>query len=229
MKRSFIEGDYYHVFNRGNGKQAIFFDDRDFVRFLFLILYFQSPVGIENICRHVNCFLKKGKFDIPENRTKEIVEKRFVELTNFILMPNHFHLNLKELKAGGISKYMQKILNGYTKYVNKKNHAVGHIFQGPFKLVHVENDPQITYLSAYIHNNARDLKEWNEKEEFYPWSSFQDYVTENRWGELLKTDIIKNQFSTNQEYKLFVANCGAKECSTSDVEHCLQRAKFVLI
>ncbi|MDP2909603.1 MAG: transposase [bacterium] len=210
-KEKFVVGEYYHSLNRGNGKQPIFFEDRDMIRFLFSILYFQSPVNLFNISRQVSHFAKNQKFKVPEDIFRKIIKSRYVELTAFILMPNHFHLTVKELEKGGISKYMQRILNSHTKYRNAKNKSTGHLFQGPFKSIHVEDDPQLLYLSAYIHNNVRELKGWEGKEELYPWSSFQDYVGDNRWGELLKTDIIKNQFKNAEEYKLFVKNSGAKE------------------
>ena len=75
-------------------------------------------------------------------------------------MPNHFHLILQEVKEGGISQYMQRVLNAYTKYYNKKYEISGHLFQGPYKSVHIKDDPQLLYLSAYIHNNVRELKSW---------------------------------------------------------------------
>lgn len=43
-KTPIAKGEYYHIFNRGNNKQTIFLDKRDKVRFLFLIIYFQSYI-----------------------------------------------------------------------------------------------------------------------------------------------------------------------------------------
>ena len=47
-KTSIVEGEYYHVLARGVNKQKIFFDKRDYSRFLFYILFYQSPVSIQN-------------------------------------------------------------------------------------------------------------------------------------------------------------------------------------
>jgi len=210
-KEPIIEGEYYHILNRGNNKQLIFKDQRDQIRFLFLILYLQSPVNLRNISRQVDCFAKNGSFKVPKDVVEEIINNRYVELVSFTLMPNHFHLIVRELKEGGISNYMLRILGGYTKYINTKNEISGHLFQGTFKSVHIKDDPQLLYSSAYLHNNVRELKNWNGKEHLYPWSSFQDYVKENRWGELLKTDIILDQFLNKEKYKSFVQNSGAKE------------------
>jgi len=213
-KEKIIQGEYYHVFNRGNNKQNIFKDQKDWIRLLFLIIYFQSPLNLRNISRQVYYFAKNEIFSLPEKTIKEIIDGRYVELIAFTLMPNHFHLILKELKVNGISRYMQRILNSYTKYFNTKNETSGHLFQGPFKIIHIEDDPQLLYLSAYIHRNIREIKNWTGKEHIFSYSSFKDYIGENRWGELLKTDIIKNQFSDRKKYKLFVDSSGAK-----DVQH----------
>ena len=150
-------------------------------------------------------------FDISEKTVDGITESRHVELVGFVLMPNHFHLILHELEEGGISKYMQRVSNAYTKYFNTKYKSSGHLFQGAYKMVHMESDPQILYLSAYVHNNVRELKGWNKKEHLYRWSSYQDFIKENRWGELLKTDIILDQFPNKEKYKTFVQKSGAKE------------------
>ena len=200
-------GEYYHVFNRGNNKQNIFFDNRDWIRFLFLVLYLQSPVNFSQIGRSVSSYIKRSVFGVS---TERIIKDRYVELVGFTLMPNHFHLIVREFKENGISQYMQRILNAYTKYFNTKHEKAGHLFQGPFKIVHIEDNEQLLHLSAYVHRNQREIKQWENREYEFPWSSYRDYVVENRWGELLKQQIIIEQFSTIQEYKEFVDTSGTK-------------------
>ena len=57
---------------------------------------------------------------------------------------------------------------------------------------------------AYIHLNPKDLNVWKRKEHKYPWSSFQDYAAENRWGKLLGTDFALDYFDSDKnEFKLF--------------------------
>jgi len=76
-------------------------------------------------------------FNIDEEDIKKSLGKRQVELAAFSLMSNHFHLVVKELVDGGVSKYLQKMLNAYTKYFNTKYKKSGHLFQGPFRAVHI--------------------------------------------------------------------------------------------
>ncbi|MFH1393069.1 MAG: hypothetical protein ABIG73_01650, partial [Patescibacteria group bacterium] len=57
----------------------------------------------------------------------------------------------------------------------------------------------------------REISEWKNKEHIYPWSSYQDYLKNNRWGELLKQDIILEQFSNKKEYNDFIKSSSAKK------------------
>ena len=202
-------GEYYHIYNRENKRQPIFLDNRDRARFLFLILYFQSPITVHSIGNHITHFLKHRVFEL--RKTFKIIASRNIELIMFTLMPNHFHLGLKEIQEGGISRYMQKILNAYTKYFNTKYKTSGHLFQGPYQAVHMENNTQLLHLSAYIHKNPKKIKEWSNKIDQYPWSSYQDYVKKNRWNELLKPEIILEQFNSKINYKKFIKTSTAKE------------------
>ena len=94
-------------------KHSIFESDQDRLRFLFTLLHFQSPVVFNNISYDVKNFTKaffKGHSVLTK---KELVEEinisRTVELLGFALMPNHFHLIIKEVLAGGISTFMQRV------------------------------------------------------------------------------------------------------------------------
>ncbi|OGZ28131.1 MAG: hypothetical protein A2835_00380 [Candidatus Niyogibacteria bacterium RIFCSPHIGHO2_01_FULL_45_28] len=205
------EGEYYHIFGRGNNKQNVFVGDADYIRFLFLIFHFQSPKNFENIGRFVKYFVKHGVFNIDRDVIEDIMRDRFVELAAFSLMPNHYHLLVRAIEDDGIAKYMQRVLNSFTKYFNTKHKRSGHLFQGPYGAKHVENNKQLLHLSAYIHKNPTELHDWQNAEIKYPWSSYQDLVVDNRWGSLLFSEIILNQFSNKGEYHNFVRNSGVKE------------------
>lgn len=210
-KLKFTAGEYYHIYNRGNDKKQIFFTKADYARFLFLILYFQAPIPIRNISRQITHFMRHSAFDNDLIAIKEILRERNVEVVSFTLMPNHFHCLVRALSDEGVSQYMQRVLDAYTKYFNTKNEKNGHVFQGPFQAVPVETNEQLLYVSAYIHRNQRELPKWKNKEYLYLWSSYQDYVHKNRWGELLKTSRILEQFSSPDEYQKLVETSGAKE------------------
>ncbi len=209
-KTRITPGEHYHIYNRGNDKQLIFRDNKDRARFLFLILYFQAPVYFENIRRFIAPLERETVVPLKEKLLHDFAKKRAVLLENFALMPNHFHLLAYELSAGGISRYMQRALNSYTKYFNAKYHRSGHLFEGTFQVVHIKTNKQLLHVSAYIHRNPREIKIWGGKEHLFPWSSFRDFVGDNRWGKFLHKDILMEQFENNKEYLRFVNSSPAK-------------------
>ncbi len=138
----------------------------------------QSPKTFSKIGRNVTKYIQDDNFDIDYEDTNEVKTKRYVDLVSFCLMPNHFHLCLQEHIKGGISTYMHKISTAYAKYYTTKYEHEGHLFQGTFKAVHILDNEQLTYLTAYIHRNPREIKEWRNKEDIYPWSSYQGTVAQ---------------------------------------------------
>ena len=196
------------MYNRAVNKQFIFHDINDYVRFLFLILYFQSPVKFPQVGRFVKQFVKSSAFDTGDE--EGVIKKRTVELVAFCIMPNHFHLFVKEVDEGGIAAYMQRVLTAYSKYYNTKYTKSGHVFQGPYRAVHIGDNRQLLHLSAYIHRNPREISKWFRKEEQYPWSSYQDFIGNNRWDDLLVQDIILGQFKNKEKYQHFVKTSPAK-------------------
>lgn len=213
MKRKHrFEGEQplFHIFNRGVEKRDIFLDDSDRKRFLLLLCILQGDVFFNHISRLAREFGQRGRLALEEVE-KNIMDARIVELVNFVLMPNHFHLTLKELKEDGITKFMSRLGNSFTKYFNIKYMRSGYLFGSCFHRRLIDSNEYLLHLSAYTHRNPRELKGWKNKEHNYPWSSYQDYTALNRWGRFLESSIILDQFSSAKEYDDFVKTSTTKE------------------
>ena len=208
----FVPGEYYHIYNRGAFKQPIFKDRHDYTRLLFSIIHAQSPISFSNIHRVTKRFTVTEGFALEAEQINDILINRFVELSAFCIMPNHYHLIVKEITEGGIERYLHRIGDGYAKYFNQRYQGAGHVFAGAFQAKNVADNNYLLYLSAYIHRNPRELPAWKNKEFEYPWSSLQDFTEANRWGGLLMSDIIADQFeiTANSNYKDFVKTSTAK-------------------
>lgn len=186
----FVSGEIYHVFNRGVEKRSIFESNRDKSRFLKTIHYYQH----EGPKPRLSKLFKNSNFKLDLNT-------KIIEIISYCLMPNHFHLIVRQLKDGGITEFMSKFLNSYTKYFNTKHRRVGALLQGQFKAVLVESDEQLLHLSRYIHLNplvSYVVKDLN----LYPWSSYKEY-TNNTEGLCAKNDVL-GLFSSPKEYQQFV-------------------------
>ena len=203
-------GEHYHLYTRGVGKKDIFLDERDYVRFLFCLLHFQYTGDFNRISDSVTNFISTRSFGY-KRRSAPDEKNREVEIVAFVLMPNHIHLIALEVNPGGIARMMHRVLGGYAKYFNTKYKVSGHLFQGAYNAVHIQNNNQLLYTSAYLHRNPRELPGWKSKEEQYYWSSFSDFIETNRWGNLIKPDIILEQFSKKSSYQKFVNESPAKD------------------
>lgn len=167
--KKFSPNSMLHIYNRGNNKEKIFFDNQDYKAFLFrlgLCLGFTEE--------ELN---KEKLITMPYSRIRITdVHKNNFKLHAFCLMPNHFHLLLEQLSEVPISNFMSKLCTSYSKYLNKKHKRVGHVFQDKFKAVLVEDNSQLMWLSAYIHMNPVKDKISKYPSE-YLWSSYNYFVS----------------------------------------------------
>ena len=160
-KLKFYPGNLYHLFNRGNAKQAIFNNDKDRYRFLqglYISNNSNAKFGLTHLESHKTGFTLLEIKDIFEQ--KGIDYEPFVKIYADCLMPNHYHLLVEEVREGGIVQFMQRSGNSYARYFTTKYKRPGSLFQGRFKAVQVETDDQLKYLLAYINivNPAQNFR-----------------------------------------------------------------------
>ena len=168
-------------------------DEGDYIRFLNSIREFNrlEPIGslYEKAYRdekESNSQLGIGFQDYPS----------LVDIICYCLNPNHYHLILKQLRDGGISKFMHKINLGYTNYFNLKNKRNGSLFQGKFKAVQIKSFEHLLWLTVYVNTNAQ-IHGIIDDAVNYPWCSYPDYLGIKE-DNFCNKDIILNQV---QDYK----------------------------
>lgn len=119
-------------------------------------------------------------------------------------MPNHFHLLIQELVDGGISEFLRKVSDSYTRYFNTKHERIGSLFQGKFKAKLIETDEYLLQVSKYIHRNSFPLPMWEHR--LYPYSSYPYYLS-GEHHPFCNTSFISSYFSKsnpNLSYQSFV-------------------------
>jgi putative transposase len=182
-----VQGEYFHLYNRGNGKREIFLDDEDYQRFTKLLYLCNSE-------RNVNFRedIVKKHIDAWDWQRGEAI----LSIGAWVLMPNHFHIYVTSPKQGfgpektynAITKFMSKLSTSYSKYFNKKYNRTGKLFEDKFKSVHVGEEVQAKYLYSYIHLNPVKLiqSDWKVSGiadkasalkflNAYRWSSYHEY------------------------------------------------------
>ncbi|MBI2326452.1 transposase [Candidatus Collierbacteria bacterium] len=196
-----VTDSYYHVFNRGVAKGATFTSDHEYRRAISTLSYYchlEKPYSLSRLYR----------FD-PERQNKilhSIKEgNKLVEVPCFCLMPNHFHLLLRQNVDGGISKYLSNFQNSYTRFFNTVHKRDGPLFLSRFKAVEIETEEQLLHVSRYIHLNpyVGSVVQSLDNLRGYPWSSLQEY-TGGVKNNFVNTDIVQSMFSSKDSYIKFV-------------------------
>jgi len=229
MYRDFTIGEYYHVYNRGNRKEKIFLEESDMWRFLQTIRFFNDSHSSLNLFRSL-VSLASDVNNIDVNNINEVANSVFnlgwpkklpnrdplVKILCYHLSPNHFHLLLKEIRKGGISKFMQKIGIGFSKYSNIKYQNVGRIFQSPYKIKIIMEQRYLEHLMVYIQvinvlelfPGGLDEALKNPKKAIsfvdnYSFSSHPDYAG-LRKSLIIDKDLLAKIFPSPKKYREFV-------------------------
>ncbi len=220
MKREkFTVGSFIHIYNRGNRKQPIVRDQRDKRHFLEMLYYFNSEFYAINPFRDLN---RRLKLDFNESFNWPLdwpERKPLVKILTFALLENHFHLFLKEIQEGGVTKFMRRLGTGMANYFNTKYQEVGSLFQGSYKVKTVNEDIYFKYLSVYIqvknifelypggfHEAIKDFNKAYEWAVQYPYCSLADYARRKN-SPIVDKDILEELFSSPEEYKEFAKQC----------------------
>ena len=122
----------------------------------------------------------------------EMSQRFEVDLCAYVLMDNHYHLLIRTKRAN-LSKSMQWLGATYTKRFNLRQFRSGHLFQGRFKNMLVQNDAYLLQLSYYIHRNpvrAGMVKRLSS----YKWSSYRSYAYDDHAKKWLHTELLLAQF-----------------------------------
>ncbi len=150
---NFQEPGFYHIYNRGNNKEPIFFSDGDYNHFVSL-----CKNHIANRCQILAWCLMPNHF-------------------HFMVDVND--ASLEPIKWGGnvmpaISNGFQLLQSNYTKRINYRETRTGSLFQQKTKSKLLETESYALTAFWYLHQNpvkaalAKNMLEWE-------YSSYKEY------------------------------------------------------
>ena len=163
--KTYVENGFYHLYNRGVEKRQIFMNHQDYVVFLSFLKRYLTP-------------LPKDLNEVRPPWRSDLHEK--LQLTGYCLMPNHFHLMIKQFSKTAITEFMRALMNSYVKYFNKKYNRIGTLFQGRYKGVLVDTEPYLLHLTRYIHLNPTELGFTRSDLVEYKYSSYKEFLGERQ-------------------------------------------------
>ncbi len=188
----FIAGQYYHFYNRGNNRQAIFFDHENYLFFL---------KGLKKyLCPHV-----------------EVIAYCLMP-THYHILGKVMERGEQDQASRRVSSAIQNFSISYTKAINKRYERVGALFQGQFRGKPVQTYHQLLHLCLYIHANpvkdglAGSPGEWE-------YSNYREWMR-RREGTLVNHGFITENYGSPAEYeKLIMEHIAARSLPEDLKEH----------
>lgn len=196
-----FEGGFFHLYNRGVDKRPIFSDDHDWGRIWVTMNALRIGASFREFLRSKNMTNKQP----------------LVDIICCCFMPNHFHFLVQERKPDGISEFMGRLSNSFTKYFNTKYRRTGRLFESKYKMRPVNEDGDLCSLSRYIHLNPLKLLDpaWKERGlseseaigflRRYPWSSLDAYLSPYGSKEI-STELIRGFYPKPDDYLRFLTS-----------------------
>lgn len=198
-KYPLLEGRVYHTFTKSIAGFEVFRNETDYQRMSSMLSYYK----VENPPVRFSIFSDiKNKESFYQRHFNS--QDNIVEIIAYCFMPTHVHLVLKQMKNDGISIFMGKVLNSYTRYFNLRSKRKGPLWESKFKNVEVTTDEQLLHLTRYLHLNpvtasiVEDPHNWD-------FSSYREYLGETQPGK----DICSYSGLLHivpEEYREFVAS-----------------------
>ncbi len=213
-----ITGQIYHVFNRGIDRRTTFTNKREYRRALAVINYYQFSFPPVRFSRFLALSISDRDAILRKIKANN---KKMIEIYALCLMPNHFHLLIRQKIDKGISLFMSQLLNSYTRYFNTAHKRVGSLFLDQFKAVRIETDEQLVHVSRYIHLNPYTSYVVEDIESIfsYPWSSLSEYLNERIEGLCQQREILTFFGGKRNAYRKFLLDQAEYQRELGMIKH----------
>jgi len=162
----FEEGSYFHLYNRGNNKGNVFFEQENYTFFLHLMVKYILPIAdIYSYCllpNHFHLIIK-----IKENN----------------LLPEEYKDEKKNL-----SQSFSNFFNAYSKAINKKQNRQGSLFQKGFKKIKITKSDYLKNLIIYVNTNSshHEIEDYKK----YKHSSYKALISNDKTS-IMRKEVIE--------------------------------------
>lgn len=220
-KTPLVSGEFYHIFNHGIDYRDICSSIREYRRLLLTLWYYQ-PINVQLKLSH---YLALSS-DAQQQLIGEINQKpKLIEIHAYCLMPNHYHLLLKQISNNGISTFVGNFQNSFTKYYNTKHDRRGSLFLTPFRAKHISTQEQYLHVSRYIHLNrysSEIVKDINFIQTD-PSTSLPYYLhTIQADRQLIYTDQLESYFKNSEQHWQFIIDNADYQRQLDHIKHLIE-------
>ena len=221
-----VQGNYYHIFNRGNNSSNLFSKPEEYEHFLHLYDKYILPIADTFAWA-----LMRNHFHLLVYIKKDVVYKYSVETLNRISpdkiwyeehkwetvdadlsssarpdnvdVENKFNAD-RSVTLSGLNKipvphkHFSHLFNAYSRYLQIRTGRTGNLFERPFKRKLIDNEEYLKSAVLYIHNNPVHHSFCSHPLE-YPWTSYFTSIS-NKPTKLKRDEVIK-LFNNKENFK----------------------------
>ena len=125
-----------------------------------------------------------------------------VTVVAYCLLPNHYHLILKQNDSGSIGMFLKTTFNAYTQAINKRFRTSGTLFQGQVHVKEIDSDSYCMQAIRYVHLNPC-AAQIVLKPEDWEFSDYREWIG-TREGSFVDLGLRNAYFTSPLDYKRFV-------------------------
>lgn len=205
-----VPGLYYHIYNRGNNRQSIFFQPENYLYFL------------RNVKRYLTPLAKITAYCLMPTHYHLLIRIQTLRVQNSEFFAENSGTRAEQTKNSefSLSRAMMRLSVSYTKAINKRFERVGSLFQGQFQAKPVQNYHHLLNLCVYIHANpvkdglVADPADWI-------YSNYLEWLGQ-RDGTLVDREFVQEHFGSPTEYQELVMHFVKTRYLPDDVRMYLQ-------
>jgi putative transposase len=142
-------------------------------------------------------------------RMKHYSNKYKIKILCYCLMPNHFHIFLKQLTDEySVSLFISALLNSYVKSVNEKYKRSGTLFESKTKSKQIDNETYFIWIIKYILHNPVEARHVGKMSE-WKFSNAKDLLG-IRNGNLTDVKYVQSFFKSKRSMIDFLTDSSVK-------------------
>jgi len=213
-KYPLVSGHLYHVLTRSIAKYKVFNSSEDYDRIIEALRLYQ----------YNNFDLKISDYKKYSDKQQKVIynslrsdNRKSTDIIAYCIMPTHIHLILRQIEDLGISWYVSKLLNSYTRHFNCIHKRKGPLWEGRFKNILINSDEQLLHLTRYLHLNPSSAG-LVKKPEQWNYSSLREYISRKKNADNITVyhDLID---MSPKDYRIFIKENITYQRKLSIIKH----------
>jgi REP-associated tyrosine transposase len=165
-------------------------------------MYFQKGYYYHLYNRGINrgmIFFNEENYEYLIKILSETSMQYDMSIIAYCLLPNHYHILVRQNSDVTISKWIQYVFNKYVQSVNKQQQRQGSLFQGRVKRKSITSEKYLSEILFYIHLNPLKAKLVDDLED-WKYSNYHECVGK-RTSLLWDEEFINKRYINVQNYK----------------------------